>query len=318
MAYINVDEVYILDNTGLQVDQVTDLPYTNAGLSESQQAQARANIGAGGTNPNLLDNPFFTVRQRGAGPFTSAGYSVDRWYKYSATGIVTPSNTGLGLNLNGNSSMELRYFAEVGGYPTSGNGKTFTVSMMTSDGNVYSGQFTMASSGLDANVYFSVNSANDVRVNFYTTATTLGIRFIFYTSLTVRAIKLELGSVSTLANDLPPDYATELAKCRYYFIRLYGHMAVCGAGYAGSATTAYILLPHAQLRTNPTLSVNGVGSYRLKGAANSLAVTGVSFNSTGESGTAVAVTVSGGLTTNEAYIFTGTSAGSYIDLSADL
>ena len=34
------------------------------------------------------------------------------------------------------------------------------------------------------------------------------------TSISIKAIKLELGSVSTLAMDTAPNYATELAKCK--------------------------------------------------------------------------------------------------------
>ena len=35
--------------------------------------------------------------------------------------------------------------------------------------------------------------------------------------ITIESIKLELGSVSTLANDLPMDYTTELLRCQRYF-----------------------------------------------------------------------------------------------------
>ena len=38
-------------------------------------------------------------------------------------------------------------------------------------------------------------------------------------SITLKAVKLEIGSVSTLANDAPPNYAAELAKCQRYFQR---------------------------------------------------------------------------------------------------
>lgn len=258
MAYINVDEVYILDNTGLQVDQVTDLPYTNAGLSESQQAQARANIGAGGTNPNLIDNPWFTIQQRGTSAFTAQGYTADRWYKYQTYGIVTPSTSGLVINKNGDSYVELRSNYELDRFATSGNGKTFTISMMLSDGRIESKQFTMASSSLDANVYFTFDTTNDVRVNLFTNATVFCVRFVIYSSFTIRAVKLELGSVSTLANDAPPDYGEELAKCQRYFVRLglSSSNYPLAFGYAYSDTAVRFLIPlPVTMRATPTITV---------------------------------------------------------------
>lgn len=46
MAVINVDDIYSLDNTGKQVDDAVDYALANS-------------------NRNLLDNPWFTVNQRG-------------------------------------------------------------------------------------------------------------------------------------------------------------------------------------------------------------------------------------------------------------
>ena len=58
MAYINVDEVYILDNTGAQVDAVTDIPFkADAGLTDAQKAQARANLGISGGGEPATETP---------------------------------------------------------------------------------------------------------------------------------------------------------------------------------------------------------------------------------------------------------------------
>lgn len=315
MAYINVDEVYILDNTGLQVDMATDIPFADAGFSDDQKAQARKNIAAGGTNPNLLDNPWWgsgeVINQRGVTSSDgTGGYKIDRW-QFGSSLVWTLSANGISFSTSSN-GYALCYFPEV----TRFNGKTLTMSMMLSDGTIYSGTITRTNGTSQLPISANINGA-DVSVGLYSD-NSFRVRIYSGGTVSIRAVKLELGTVSTLANDVPPDYGTELLKCRRYFIRIYGHMSAYGAGYAGNATTAYVFLPHNQLRTTPTLSSNGVGSFRLKGNGNSLAVTGVSLSSTGENGTAIIVNTSGGLDTNIAYVFTGTSATAYIDLSADL
>lgn len=47
MAIINVDDAYILNETGAQVDKTTGIPFKNENLTEAEAAQARANIRAG-------------------------------------------------------------------------------------------------------------------------------------------------------------------------------------------------------------------------------------------------------------------------------
>lgn len=270
-----------------------------------------------GSNPNLLDNPWFTVNQRGASAFTAVGYTADRWYKYQTYGIVTPSTSGLGINLNGDSYVELRSMYELDRFATSGNGKTFTISMMLSDGRIQSKQFTMASSGLDTNVYFSFNSTNDVRVNFYTTATLFTVRILLYLSCTIRAVKLELGTVSTLANDTPPDYGTELAKCQRYFVRLQGLYAFIGSGWCANATTAWIYVPlPVPMRAIPTVSFTGL--YLVASSTFAVSALSVLGNNAMTASTLSLRATSTGLTTDTPCIAQFRDSGTYIDLSADL
>ena len=49
------------------------------------------------SNENLLDNPWFTVNQRGAVTYSVGGYGVDRWKLVSGTAVVTEN----GIQLNG-------------------------------------------------------------------------------------------------------------------------------------------------------------------------------------------------------------------------
>ena len=213
MAYINVDEVYILDNTGLQVDQTTDLPFKDAGLTESQQAQARKNIAAGGTNPNLLDNPFFTVRQRGDGPFSGAVFTADRWSIAGSTGSATLTSNGISVSLAAGAPIlqRLGFELELGG--------PHTVSILEQGGTLSSATFT-PTAGRE-----NVVSVGEYLLDFDTRSEYAPYyRFMIYKNSAwtadFKAFKLEKGTVSTLANDVPPDYGTELAKCQRYFIRI--------------------------------------------------------------------------------------------------
>lgn len=257
MPYINVDEVYILDNTGAQVDQVTDLPYTDAGLTESQQAQARANIAAGGTNPNLLDNPFFTINQRSAsGAYTSQDvYVSDRWVK-RGTGTCTVNNDNT-LTLDDTSNycqVREKIPAELAAYLI---GKKVTLSVMESDGTITSTSYNITGASQyytyvwNGSSYFSVDLRSG---NNYV--------FVLVTgeSRTIKAVKLELGTVSTLANDVPPNYAEELAKCQRYFIRLGNptNKLNIGNGFIRDATRFFTVLHlPTSMRTTPTLSYSG-------------------------------------------------------------
>lgn len=57
----------------------------------------------------------------------------------------------------------------------------------------------------------------------------------------IEAVKLEYGSVSTLANDAPPDYGEQLALCQRYF--LYIPSVSVFTGIWGSTTQARLFIP---------------------------------------------------------------------------
>lgn len=67
--------------------------------------------------------------------------------------------------------------------------------------------------------------------------------------------KLELGSIATPF--VPPDPATELAKCQRYYQKLNNQNAIFGSGFIGSSTTAYIVAPISPMRIRPTLTFVG-------------------------------------------------------------
>ena len=90
------------------------------------------NFSTAGSNRNLLDNPWFTVNQLGVnGTITNGQYGVDRWI--AGGGTVTMA-TG-GITLGAGKSYALQRPAD----PSIFNGKTVTLSVMTSDGVIESG-----------------------------------------------------------------------------------------------------------------------------------------------------------------------------------
>lgn len=125
------------------------------------------------SNPNLLDNPWFTVNQRNATTWAS-GYGVDRWYLAQGTAVMTVN----GITLNGTLRQKLEN--------SIGEQTTASVKMVSG---------SAAATYNDSTKIFEIVSSGG----------------------TIRAAKLETGSVSTISCDAPPDYATELYKCRRYY-----------------------------------------------------------------------------------------------------
>ncbi len=328
MAYINVDEVYILDNTGLQVDMATDIPFADAGFTDAQKAQARANIAAGGTNPNLLDNPFFTagavINQRGSASYSAsaATYTIDRWQlSVNSLGTATLTLATDGATIaNGYAGGQAYFIQKLDeGMRNAINGKTVTMSVLYQDGTVKSGSgvFTLGTTLYainDTDINFRIYSPNTSRAE-----PTLDIKAS--QTIAIKAVKLELGSVSTLANDVPPDYGTELAKCQRYFVRYKFETGVGGIGWGyahtTSALTVFLPLP-VFMASTPTIAQNGalalqngVVRYNIT-SINTIVLNGdiltLSGNYTVVSGTAVAGT-NGALLLRE---------NGYIDISADI
>lgn len=321
MAYINVDEVYILDNTGLQVDMATDIPFVDAGFTDAQKEQARKNIAAGGTNPNLLDNPWWgsgeVVNQRAvtSGSTTNGAYSIDRWKMSYGSAVGTWSVGATGTTITA-ASGTYAVFQQQLENPTALDGKTVTLSAMLADGTIISGTTTWdTSTGL-----MNVITSGSVRLGTVSGGL-FRVAIMSGGSATIRAVKLELGSVSTLANDVAPDYGTELLKCQRYFVRLKNLYSIVGTGYALNATTPWFFAPTpVPLRDGVALTstINGlyvaaisgfhaVSAIAIQNSGTSYSASGVFFNAT-----------TTGLSSGEVCMLQVRDANGYLDFSADL
>lgn len=307
MAVINVDDIYILDETGAQVDKVAGLFTKDEDTTSGEKAFAQLNIGTAGSNRNLLDNPWWgsgeVVNQREANRLNPSAYGIDRW-KGGSSGSVSVTSTGLAFGSSGGNAWQpmesaLRAWMV---------GKVFTASVLMSDGTIYSRQGTYGT----GTTYFL---SNPVEL-FISSAGNFNVRTS--RAATVRAVKLELGSVSTLANDAPPNYVEELTKCKAIFERIrsanhatYGYF---GAGVAYDTTHAIIIVPMTPKIGD--FSITSGGSFRLNNGG-SISVTSLAFSGSRMTNTAGVLVTASGLTAGSAYLLQANNdSTAYIDITS--
>ena len=183
-------------------------------------------------NPNLLHNWYFSnaVNQRGQSEYTATGYTIDRWKLLTAETSLAVGE-GITLNHTGSNIGVLRQFIES---PSGLYGKTVTISVLMVDGQFVSktGTFPSAPSGSlvgVANATLDTSGANGRYVAVFLDTdgkVFVNIRTVPGSEMSVAAVKLELGSVQTLAhqdssgnwvlNEIP-DYGGELLKCQRYY-----------------------------------------------------------------------------------------------------
>lgn len=271
------------------------------------------------SNQNLLDNPWFTVNQRGKQKYTGAGYSFDRWYLWGGSTLTKNSNGSITLSAGDWRNLiqifELDLFNKL-------VGKTVTASVLLDDGTVSSRTFVFTDPGNgynQINLYPNPFSGKVFCLNMYGPSNSnIANRpyFNLYTNVdvTVKAMKLELGSVSTLANDVPPNYAQELAKCQRYF-QVIPRFGAIGVNAWGSSVELYYWMP-TTMRTIPSATfpsdlsnaIHEMGSRSL--TPDSMILDGSSFLSTEK----IAIVVRGSnMSTGKVY-----GNNTIIPLTADL
>lgn len=276
--------------------------------STADPTDTYANNGFGRSNKNLLDNPWWgsgeVVNQRAvtAKPSTNGSYTIDRW-KLSSGADANQwaiGTNGITFTIASSSIWYMQIIPNI----SSLFGKTLTASVMFGDGTIKSGTATLTSS---ASATFWGDTQSNVSLN---TAGTF--QFTVRTTQTIRAVKLEIGSVSTLANDVPPDYNSELRKCRYYFRRISnpaGGAQWCLTGINATATVAIFILESPMRNVTKTISYSG--SLQVNGVA----VTSIGSYTRGHD-TTLSVVTGGGLTQyGGAGLIIG--ANGYLDVSAE-
>lgn len=221
------------------------------------------------SNPNILHNPWFNVNQRGVTSVTASnGFIADRWGVYTtlATFEVTRNSSGHIVIDNTSGDAIITVFQKrTSTYINSLHGKKVTASVMFSDGTIKSGSITFDST--QSGTYYS---DDDYALNYNpTSGSILAIVVRAGKTATVKALKLEVGEVSTLAMDPRPEYALELAKCQRYFQRIANktaNKASIGLGLAQSAIYLRAPLHYIEKRTTPTITLTGTAHAGTAGA----------------------------------------------------
>ena len=183
----NTDVVNTLTSTA------TDVP-----LAANMGKVLRDNL----EHENLLDNPFFILNTRDAASYTGTVYGVDRWKGLSSVTTITPNSNGINVTRPSGDYWVLQQLIE-----TPITEDTLTVSIKHENG-ISAFTFTNGfdnSSQYDEDVYVWLWS------NGVSRAVYVGI---IENSLQIRAVKLEIGPVSTIHLDVPRPYAIELARCQ--------------------------------------------------------------------------------------------------------
>lgn len=338
-------QLYIDNLPGSSGEMSTAVSYEAQTLTDPQKAQARENISAAGlvpsatagdipvlkadgstedsgykpsdliqSNPNLLDNPFFTINQRGQSSYDGNIYGYDRWKGFNTTQTLTAAAVGISITKESGDVWLL-------GQKMNAISEPVTVTVKTSSGHHV---FNFNNGFNNTSIY-----DNEVYVWLQSTGWILIGKRNEVSALNVQAVKLERGLVSTLANDVAPDYTIELLKCKRYFQRIQGRMYGTprwlhfGMGAVMSATSANIALPiPTEFRAVPTISFhNGSNGFRLSQGSNVFAtVTNMSIDTCTTSYVNIGVTCPSqtAVPVDSFCRLWSASADSYIDLSADL
>lgn len=254
------------DSTETTIASDDLLPIYDTSATASKKITVENVVKATVSNPNLLDNPWFTVNQRGLSSYTADNYSFDRW-KILGSGAISISGGVLTLeNTNPTFWANLRQFINPTIIPSL-LGKKVTLSILLSDGTIISEAGTMPTTtpSIETNIinkYLDDKSRIQFIYNnglyFVNVAVPSGSTSI--NNVYFKAVKLEVGSVSTLALDTAPNYATELLKCQRYFQRIStddSHTLVIGSGHCYGAYLMFDTFLPVPMRANPTLTVNG-------------------------------------------------------------
>ena len=246
----------------LEVGSVSTLQYdappsygeelTKCIYSKADQNDLYANNGFGRSNPNLLDNAYFVgggsqlgdgvfpINQRGLTSYTNTTYIVDRWRMWANTSTVTLTASGLTFATGANSDGLFQYSPQ--GKIESLYGLTVTASLLLTDGTLYT-----ATGVADAACWI----ATDINGGYFGyTNGYFRVNLDANKSISIKAVKLEEGTVSTLANDVAPDFGEELRKCQRYLRYVF-----CDANYLVAMTT----LEGIEMRATPTPSLVSAG-----------------------------------------------------------
>ena len=218
-------------------------------------------------NRNLLDNWYFgaPVNQRGKTVYSGTGLTVDRWQARSAQCYATVGNGVLKLEESGTGTRV--YYQQKLEWPVT---EVATLSVLTGPVMGACSAYVMTAAGTDPGIGMTLK-ANTLNVLTVSSKDIGAVGFGVPDDgrIDLRAVKLELGGVSTLAHQEPdgswavneiPDWAEMLWKCQRY-LQLY----TTAAARPGKAADCRPVMSGEPVQS--TLSIDGVMYY-----ANSMGI----------------------------------------------
>jgi len=203
----------------------------------------------GGTyHKNLLHNWDFRkpVNQRGLTSYSNVMYTIDRWLWTVA--VATRSITiNSGYITIENTSGTTGVFAQKLGALEPG---TYTLSVQFSDNTVESRTLTWDGSTLTE----QATSFGALSLRLVDGFPTFAIGIGAGKSINVKAVKLEKGNVSTLANDPNADFGEQLALCQRYQLSLISDLVP--ATVVGTNSIFFLIPTPVQMRIMPSIAIN--------------------------------------------------------------
>ena len=280
------------------------------------------------SNPNIIDNAWFTINQRGQSSYSAYAYTLDRWRNASSAGVITVSPTSDGITIVNNHETSRGYFYQYfeNMLPA---GETYTLSVKSTQTKRWILQVRYNDGGTKSYAGVNVDPTSPEIMQYTFTATkpidAILIETQAQSTTNIRAVKLEKGRYSTLALDSEPNYATELAKCQRYFYRIKSldasNWITFAMVWSPSAMNYFIPCP-TTMRTIPSITVSNLSDLIVcKGATTNSRKTPSSINcfiSNATSLVGTIVTSETDLTLGDMYVIKFGNATDYIDFSADL
>lgn len=310
---------------------------TNANIKladpvETQLLNVKGNL----SNRNLLDNAWFTVNQRGQSSYVTTAnsqYTLDRWFCYYSDTQVTINSDGsitLGEGPSSSRNEYLRQYLELD-LSKKLHGKTITISAIDENGKLWQATGTVPTTVPSSNITVVVVRVKDTsNVEIGQVACTLRSNGVLHSdiisvtghTITIKAVKLELGSISTLAMDTAPNYAEELLKCQRYFYRYKANDSSGYMGMGGIQSTnnlRFILNLPTTMRQSPTITYSGSFNIADFGASNiSTNITNITKQAFHGNSIVMIVQSSDTLVAaTPAILKANSDANAYIDFSAD-
>ena len=160
------------------------------------------------SNPNLLDNPWFTVNQRGENSYSAYAYTVDRWRNASSAGVTTISPTSDGITIVNNHETSRGYFYQYfeDMLPA---GETYTLSVKSTQTKRWVLQVRYDDGGTKSYAGINIDSTSPEIMQYTFTATkpidAILIETQAQSTTNNRAVKFEKGPYSTLSLDTAPN-----------------------------------------------------------------------------------------------------------------